>query len=492
MTWEPWQFTEQRTLARYATPEAVRLLSLPIHEPNLRDLYRDRDGKREVVRLIYNAMCLCQINYASDPSNSEAGSQIIRQPRAILDPPHEATCLDLALLFGGIYLYYDLLPLIVLTKGHAFLAVSCIQCQSDLRQPARRDEIRFFDRGLLPKEQTQILRDLIDRGIYLALECTGCAYTNVPGDTPERKGRNRKGRTSGRMPFARAVDAGREQLDVPERPFEYALDLHELHLHGFPAYPLDPVSSPTPVVCPEAVRPEKGQQLPGGADRALAGIDSAALERHISAAKEAIEKANDLFNNSHIRPKDCREASQQLADTVEHVGELFEQVRTIDPLPAAFHDVPNDLAVAYFDIQCNVGVANLKRRIDTYRDKCSRTDLKIEEEREIEEERKGIQAKIAEIRRKVYDACDKIPMPDTDGSAALTQRDEIHRGGLERSREIRREGLEKRLAELNEEHKAANSQHASTLSEVDRVRLRRQIQHIEEQMRSVEQELKGP
>ncbi len=231
MPWEPWLRTEQRTLARYATPEAAKLL--PQLPANPADLRADLDGKLKTLRLIYDTLCSGAIQYDRAPVSLEQGEQRIRQPIEIMRPPNQGTCLDLALLAAGVCLHYDLLPLLILIKGHALIAVSRLQYQRDLTFQSR-EELRAFSTGLLPAENGAILRSLIDNGQYAALECTGCAYTQAL-DTTLPEGR---GRYSGRMPFERALDAGREQLDLAERPFLYALDIASLHPVR-PPYPID-------------------------------------------------------------------------------------------------------------------------------------------------------------------------------------------------------------------------------------------------------------
>jgi hypothetical protein len=120
-------------------------------------------------------------------------------------------------------------------KGHALIAVSCAQYRRDV-VAGRRDEMRLFEEGLLPREKLGKLREWIDREQYVALECTGVALTERPGELPERIGRE-----SGRMLFERATRAGREQLDADNRPFLYALDVHELQRTRRP-YPISGVA----------------------------------------------------------------------------------------------------------------------------------------------------------------------------------------------------------------------------------------------------------
>ena len=58
--------------------------------------------------------------------------------------------------------------------------------------------------------------------------------------------------------------------------------------------------------------------------------------------------------------------------------------------------------------------------------------------------------------------------------------------------DYKRRALEQRLAQLLEEHRAANDQLGRTLSDVERIRLKRQIEALESEIDEVDQELKGP
>ena len=79
-----------------------------------------------------------------------------------------------------------------------------------------------------------MLQRLVDENRYLVVECTGFAKSDVlPADVPEGKGR-----VDGRMTFARAIEAGREQLAWPDRPLQFAIDVAYLQMAGLAT--LDP------------------------------------------------------------------------------------------------------------------------------------------------------------------------------------------------------------------------------------------------------------
>src|SRR5262249_22976926 len=72
------------------------------------------------------------------------------------------------------------------------------------------------------------LRELVESGAYLAMECTGFAQSkSLPNSVPEGFGRT----NDGLMPFDRAVTAGREQLDRADSPFRFAIDVAVAHYY---------------------------------------------------------------------------------------------------------------------------------------------------------------------------------------------------------------------------------------------------------------------
>lgn len=258
MPWEPWIFEEKRRLARYANPAAAQWL--PQLERNPTDLIGHPDGRLETARLLYDAVYGARLNYALEPIDFQAGQQTIRQPSEIFGS-RRATCLDLAVLFGAILLEYELLPMIVLTRGHAFLVVSRTLTRREVGAGAVRAEKGLFDDGLATSAGVRELRALVDREELFALECTGCAYTAEKGSAPERKGR-----VGGRMLFERAVEAGREQLSYRARPPLFALDLHSLSQHpAYQPYPIElpGIQNPPPPAVAEQPK-EPGPQTGGG------------------------------------------------------------------------------------------------------------------------------------------------------------------------------------------------------------------------------------
>jgi hypothetical protein len=128
-------------------------------------------------------------------------------------------------LFCGLCLGNELLPLLVVIEGHALAAISLTH---GLREwdALDRQERELFDHE--PLTDPNRLRELVDSGTYLAMECTGFAQSkSLPESVPEGIGRT----DDGLMPFDRAVIAGREQLGCVDRPFRFAIDVAVARYH---------------------------------------------------------------------------------------------------------------------------------------------------------------------------------------------------------------------------------------------------------------------
>ena len=182
-------------------------------------------------RRSYEALTPLKISYAPEKYDPQEERQQIRTPAEILDAPKEGTCLDLSVLFCGLCLGFDLLPLLIVIEGHAFVAVSLERGLREWMDFGRR-EIQHFDRGLI--EDPEPLRLLIDQQSYLALECTGFAHSErLHGSEPEKQDRS-----NGVLTFERCIVAGRKQLEIAARPFRFALDIASLHYQwGLPPFP---------------------------------------------------------------------------------------------------------------------------------------------------------------------------------------------------------------------------------------------------------------
>jgi len=85
-------------------------------------LGQSRTRTWELSSALWSAVCGLKLSYALPPSSFEMQGQKVRTPSKILDGG-VATCLDTALLFAALAEQAGLNPLLLLTKGHAFVGV---------------------------------------------------------------------------------------------------------------------------------------------------------------------------------------------------------------------------------------------------------------------------------------------------------------------------------------------------------------------------------
>lgn len=82
--WGPWAKANPTDLARFASPEAIRLLRL---DENAHDLCQSPDGRRALVQAIYNGLVGKRIRYSLEAYNPSPNKQRIRAPRRLLGTP---------------------------------------------------------------------------------------------------------------------------------------------------------------------------------------------------------------------------------------------------------------------------------------------------------------------------------------------------------------------------------------------------------------------
>lgn len=230
-----WSKIDYLGLAYYVTREARKVLSPNL---NILDLLQEEDGKSKIAEIIYDTLLAKKVQYALEPRATarDKASQEIRTPSEILESLREGTCLDLALLFCGVCLGCELIPVLIMLDGHALVAVSR---NHGLREWDRRgkDEDSLFKNALVTQDKADQLRELLESEAYLAIECTGAACSRtLDGETPECVGRG----PEGTFTFARAVEAGRQQLLGLQhrREFLFALDIAVAHCF----HEMEPVS----------------------------------------------------------------------------------------------------------------------------------------------------------------------------------------------------------------------------------------------------------
>ena len=222
MEWK-WSKNNEKSVAHFVTDQSAKLLKLPV---NSFDLVHNCEGRRRLVEVIYQALVNKEIDYTWAKYSPDDAIQRIRNPHEVLSFPGRGTCLDLALLFCGICLGYDLLPLLIIIEGHAFAAVSLNHKRDEWNGPGRERSLFNKQELFQGEENLRKLRNLIDKGAYIAIECTGFARTqSFRGSQPEEVERTE----SGFLTFERAIEAGREQLENQERNFKFAIDIAVAH-----------------------------------------------------------------------------------------------------------------------------------------------------------------------------------------------------------------------------------------------------------------------
>jgi HEAT repeat protein len=225
-----WARAEKRTLARYVQPQYLPPeFRLPATLNRL-DLSK-HEGPKSIAAQLYKLICKCDINYDLAPFDARSEvKQMIRPPATILSEKRGG-CLDLAVLFATMCLGNDLLPIIIVVDGHAFAGLSLNRERHSMPNPHKA---MAWNEGMLT--DLSVLHSIEKE--YLFIECTGAAKSKVlHPEFPEGRGRQE----NGSMSFDRAWEAGTEQISQStrsendpakpsQRPFLYALDIHELQV----------------------------------------------------------------------------------------------------------------------------------------------------------------------------------------------------------------------------------------------------------------------
>lgn len=220
----PWSKFSEKELAKYVTVRAEPLLGKL--DENTFDLEDTPDGRRRKLELIYTKLLQAGIYYDLEPFRYDDKLQEIRTPADIFSGAGRGTCLDLSVLFAGLAEAYNLLPVLVIMQSHAFVVVSISDDLANWNGLKRAGKAKLGD---LVKE-IQDLRDLVDSGNYLAIECTGFASSaklrdNPTDGHPETMGRN----SDGVMTFDDALAAGKAQLFERDDKLGFALDIGIAH-----------------------------------------------------------------------------------------------------------------------------------------------------------------------------------------------------------------------------------------------------------------------
>ncbi len=225
MSWDPWSTSNFSNLAKYILPEhSGSIAKLYLQQSTLSAHMHGSEGRRALIRSLYNEIRFREqpIKYNFEPLHWNRSQQKIRTPSEILVSPGEGTCLDLALLFSGLSILYELIPIVVLIENdsvqHVVVMISLAHSIRDKWDSGHRSN--FLEKGFI-EDKTTIL-ELIEDGLYLPLECTG--FSRVDQTLPGLEG---QGRTeSGFLDFERAVQVGMEQIQTLD--LRTALDVYAL------------------------------------------------------------------------------------------------------------------------------------------------------------------------------------------------------------------------------------------------------------------------
>jgi hypothetical protein len=231
MAWAAWPKDDGKGLARYVLADVADKVRTANATADIEAL-----GELDaVVREIYDALAAHDLRWARARYHPDDALQFVRSPYDILSGSGDGTCLDLALLFAGVALGKGLLPLVVVLEGHALVAVSRTTERRKATGGQRRGAEGDWTREGLLTDSNRLKR-LVDEGRYVLVECTGFAASEGALQATLPEGR---GRVDGKLPWADAVRAGREQLEQGHRPLMFAVDVAVLQDYSR-FEPLDP------------------------------------------------------------------------------------------------------------------------------------------------------------------------------------------------------------------------------------------------------------
>ena len=182
---------------------------------------KDRNQVWKQVSAIYTAICSLRLDYTEPPASFEQEGQRIRSPRRIIESGL-GTCLDLALFMGACFEQCGLHPLLILTKGHAF--VGCWLVETD------------FSTTIV--DDCQSVRKRQQLGEMVLVETTAVTHQPAP-------------------PFKAAVDQANRHLELDDE-FVCALDISRARMNSIT--PLMDQAPPPPVEPQDTSA--SGQRLP--------------------------------------------------------------------------------------------------------------------------------------------------------------------------------------------------------------------------------------
>lgn len=282
-------------------------------KPDAIDGYQSRERTRvwQLAAAIWSAVAGLRLSYAMPPASFERSGQKIRTPSQILEG-RIATCLDTTLLFAAALEQASLNPLVILTKGHAFVGVWL--------QPT--------EFSALIMDEAAAIRRRFDLDELIVFETTLVTQENPPS-------------------FSQAIAAGYGKLNERlDHEFEIAVDIRRARMQKIrplgvalaPKGPAEPVISVAEAVEEAPSLPsfdaEVAEQVvtPGGRvrqwQRKLLNLTTANRLLHLSDTAKAVR----LFCPDSGRLEDLLAAGKKVRirpmpdlDTGERDEELYNQ-----------------------------------------------------------------------------------------------------------------------------------------------------------------------
>lgn len=221
---ESWRIYDEKGLAAFVDSQEVGKY-FP-HSINHLEISTRPYGRKKIVGLIYQSLVDKNISYALEAYNASNNIQLIRTPQEILVDQKKGTCLDLAILFGGLCILNELLPVLVILEDHALVAVSTKHGLRDW-EALDRTEVSIFKKDIV--RDIEQLKSKFEDETYIVVECTGFASSRaLSSELPEGRDRNQQGFLS----FEDAIKAGRSNFEPQQlqlRPFNFAIDIATAH-----------------------------------------------------------------------------------------------------------------------------------------------------------------------------------------------------------------------------------------------------------------------
>lgn len=258
-------------------------------KPDAINGYESKERSRvwQIVSAIWSAVSGMGLSYALPPASFEQTGQKIRTPSQILEG-RLATCLDTTLLFAAALEQASLNPLVILTKGHAFVGVWL--------QPS--------EFGALINNEAAALRRRFDLDELLVFETTLVTQAHPPA-------------------FSQAIVAGYAQInEANDGDFEMAVDIRRARMQKI---------RPLGVAIAPGIAPSNELPLAGGLEEApaLSAFETEPEEDAVTPAGRVRQWQRKLLNLT-------------TSNRLLHLPDGAKAVRLFCPDPARLEDLLAD------------------------------------------------------------------------------------------------------------------------------------------------------